>query len=79
MGPTPRASSASDPLGSEPSHDKEDDDDDQDDADDCDAPMTSAVAAEAANQKNEAAFANTSFDSNEKGNDDLSKIAQNRC
>jgi hypothetical protein len=41
--------------------------------------MTAAVAAEAANQKNEAAFANTSFDSNEKGNDDLSKIAQNRC
>jgi hypothetical protein len=42
-------------------------------------PHDRSRSAEAANQKNEAAFANTSFDSNEKGNDDLSKIAQNRC
>ena len=45
--------------------------------------MTAAVAtaaeaaAEAADQKDAAAFADISFDANENGNDDLIKIAQN--
>jgi uncharacterized protein with WD repeat len=41
--------------------------------------VAAAIAAEAVDQKDDARFADIDFDSNRKGNDDLIKIAQNRC
>jgi uncharacterized protein with WD repeat len=43
------------------------------------AAIAAEAAAEAVDQKDDARFADIDFDSNRKGNDDLIKIAQNRC